>query len=350
MRPAGTFDEFYSQDMAVLRTRFQWVMLILGLVFLFGIFPLIADYYLLSIANFIGITIIGALGLQIVLGYCGQISIGHMAFVAVGGYTTGIITHHLGWSWLLAMPAAVVVTPLVGLIFGLPALRIKGFYLALSTMAAHFILIWIFMHGGTITGAHNGLPVPNADLGFMVIQSEKAYFFLIATLTVLATFLAKNLIRMKLGRALIAVRDNDIAAEFMGINVFRYKMIAFAIASAYAGLAGALYAPYIGNLMPEMFPFMESLWYIGYLIVGGMGSITGVYFGVIFLLLLKQAVLITSPILAAIIPTFTDSILASLLMIFFGLVIALFLIFEPRGLYHRWEIIKSSIRLWPFPY
>ena len=144
MRPAGTFDEFYSQDMAVLRTRFQWVMLILGLVFLFGIFPLIADYYLLSIANFIGITIIGALGLQIVLGYCGQISIGHMAFVAVGGYTTGIITHHLGWSWLLAMPAAVVVTALVGLIFGLPALRIKGFYLALSTMAAHFILIWIF--------------------------------------------------------------------------------------------------------------------------------------------------------------------------------------------------------------
>lgn len=350
MRPCGTFDEFYDQDMAICRTRFQWVVLIGGLIFLFGVYPQIADYYLLTMANIIGVIVIAALGLQILLGYCGQISLGHVAFVASGAYITAILTHHLGWVWIAALPCAIVGSALVGLLFGLPALRIRGFYIALSTMAAHFLIMWLILHGGDVTGAYNGLSVPPPHFGSIVISSEKGFFYLIMVVMVLATFLAKNLTRMKLGRAFIAIRDNDLAAEFMGINIFYYKLVAFSIASAYAGTAGALYASYLGMLTPGHFSFLESIWYLGYVIVGGMGSITGVYFGVIALQVLKQVVMIASPTIGAAVPAISVGVLPALMQIVFGLVIALFLIFEPRGLHHRWEVLKSSIRLWPFPY
>jgi len=350
MRPCGTFDERYGQDMAIVRTRFQWVMLIVGIGLFLGVYGQVSGYFMLCIANTIGITIIAALGLQILLGYCGQISIGHMAFVAVGAYTTGMLTYHLGWPWIAAFPVAVVASALVGVAFGIPALRIKGFYLALSTMAAHFIIMWAILHGGEITGGAFGLPVPPPKFGAVVINSERAFFYLIMAFVLMMTFLAKNLVRTKLGRAFIAVRDNDVAAEFMGINIVSHKLLAFGIASGFAGAAGALYAPYLGNLAVEQFAFIESLWYIGYLIVGGMGSITGVYFGVTSLVTLKHLIMVGSSELAGIVPALSSGISAALMQIFFGTVIALFLIFEPLGLHHRWETAKSSIRLWPFPY
>jgi len=350
MRPAGTFDESYSQDMAIVRTRFQWIMLIAGLIFLFGVLPQISSYYVLTLANLIGITVIGALGLQILLGYCGQISMGHMAFMGVGAYVTGIMMSHLGLPWFAALICAAAASALLGLVFGLPALRIKGFYLALSTMAAHFIIIWAIWHGGDITGGVYGLSIPRPHIGEFVIKGEKSFFYLIMIFMVIMTFIAKNLVRMKLGRALIAIRDNDIAAEFMGINVFYYKLVAFTIASAFAGVSGALYALYLGNIAPEQFAFLDSLWYIGYLIIGGLGSITGVFFGVTFLLALRQVVMIAAPTISVVMPGLSEGILAATMQITFGSVIALFLIFEPRGLYHRWEVAKSTIRLWPFPY
>jgi len=349
MKPCGTYDEFYSQDMAIVRTRFQWLMLIVSLSALFAC-PLFLSDYLISVINIIGITIIAALGLQILTGYCGQLSLGHVAFVAIGAYISSMLTYHLNWSWLAALPCAIIGSALFGLIFGLPALRIKGFYLALSTMAAHFIVIWLILHGGTVTGAQDGLPVPAIDFGPLSIINEQNFFYLIIGIMVITTFAAKNLVRMRLGRAFIAIRDNDIAAEFMGINVFYYKMVAFVIASAYAGLAGALYAPYFGIISTGHFAFIESLWYLGFLIVGGLGSITGVYFGVIFLFLLRQLVMIAGPEIPNIIPGLSESVMPAMMQIFFGTVIALFLIFEPRGIYHRWEMVKSSIRIWPFPY
>ena len=349
MRPCGTFDESYSQDMAICRTRFQWVMLILGLVLLFAVVPFFG-YSWLNFINLAAIFIVATLGLQIIMGYCGLVSIGHMAFIAVGAVVTASLTHHLGWSWIAALPVAVIVTALVGLVFGLPTFRIKGFYIALSTMAAHFIIIWVIVHGGEVTGGDSGLSVPPPAFGNIVIDSEGSFFYFNMIFLVLMTFLAKNLVRMKLGRAFIAIRDNDIAAEFMGINIFRYKLIAFVIGSAFAGVAGALLAPYYGFILADSFPFVESIWFIGYIIIGGVGSITGVYFGVIFFMVLKQLVLLGGPMVVVAFPAIGMGVVASLLKMLFGLVIILFLIFEPRGLYHRWEVVKSSIRLWPFPY
>ena len=350
MRPAGTFDESYGQDMAILRTRFQWIVLLLALVFLFGVFPLIADRYLMGVANLIGITIIAALGLQLMMGYCGLVSMGHMAFMAVGGYTTAILTYHLGWPWIATIPVSIIASAIVGTLFCLPALRIKGFYLVLATMGAHFIIMWIIYHGGDITGAQDGLPAPVPQFGGLVVESRNQFFYLIMIAMVVMTLLAKNLVRMKLGRALVAIRDNDIAAEFMGINVFGYKIIAFSVGAAFAGVAGSIYAAYLGSVMPEYYPFIESLWYMGYCIIGGLGSITGVYFGVIFLLVLRQLMMIAAPALESIVPIAGVDIFGPTMQIVFGLVVVLFLVFEPRGLYHRWETTKSSIRLWPFPY
>lgn len=350
MRPCGTFDSSYAQDMAICRTRFQWVMLIAFLLFLFGVLPQISGNYVLGVISLMGITIIAALGLNILTGYCGQISLGHAAFVGVGAFTSAILTNHLGWSWWATVPCAAFVTVLVGLIFALPALRVKGFYLALATLAGHFIITWAILHGDKITGGAAGLIVGVPKLGNITINTEKEFFFLIMGFTVALTFIAKNLVRGKLGRNLIAIRDNDIAAGFMGVDIFRYKLIAFAIASAYAGIAGSLLAPYFGSVLIEQFPLMDSIWYIAYIIVGGMGSITGTIFGVAFLKLLTQGVMMTGPIIGNLFPAISGTIVSSMLLIVFGVVIILFMIFEPRGLYHRWEIAKSSFRVWPYSY
>lgn len=348
MRPCGTFDRSYAQDMAIFRTRFQWLVLIMGLLFLFGVFPQFASNYLISVANMIGITIIAAHGLNILTGACGLISLGHAAFVAVGAYISAMLTQHLGLSFWAALPCAAIGTGLVGLIFGLPSLRVKGFYIAVTTLAAHFIIIWAISHGGTLTGGTEGLFVPAINLGGMVFASERQFFFLIMGFVVLMTFFAKNLLRTRVGRAFVAIRDDDIAAEFTGINIFHYKVLAFFIGTAFAGVAGSLYAHYIRMLTPEYFSFMESVWYVGYIIVGGMGSVAGTIFGVIFLKLLAQAAMIAGPIVGNAIPAISSGAVSGFMQISFGVIIILFLVFEPRGLNHRWNTAKALMRIWPF--
>jgi branched-chain amino acid transport system permease protein len=349
-RPCGVFDRNYSQDMAICRTRFQWAALIGFLLLLFGVFPLFASEYLLGVVNFIAITVIAVLGLQFLTGYCGQISIGHAAFMAVGAYTSAILTGHLGWSFWVALPCAAISAGIAGLIFAVPALRIKGFYIAVTTLAAHFVIMWAIVHGGDLTGGVMGLSAPAPKLGGLVFNSEKKFFFLIVLFAAVMTFFAKSIARGKIGRAFIAIRDNDIAAEFMGINVFAYKVLAFAIACLYAGVAGSLYAHYLGHVNEELFPLIESIWMLGMVIVGGPGSITGAIFGAAFIRLLSYGVYYLGPLVGAAIPTIEMSIANASTKLVFGLVIILFLVIEPRGLYHRWEIILAKIRLWPFPH
>ena len=350
MRPGGTFDTRYTQDMAILRTRFQWVMFILFLMFLFGLFPLLAGDQWLSVVSMIGIVIIAAIGLNILTGCCGQISLGHAAFVGLGAYISGSLSHYFGWSFWVALPCAALGTSLMGLLVGLPALRIKGFYIAVSTVAAHFIIMWIIIHARSVTGGVEGLSVPLVSLGSIVFDTERKSYFLIMGFTVLFAMLARNLVRTRVGRAFIAIRDNDIAAEFMGINVFRYKILAFATCSAYAGIAGSLLAHYVGIITPQYFTFVDSIWYLGYIIVGGMGSITGAIFGVISLKLLGHMAMFAGPQMSQFIPVLAGTTAAGLMRVLFGVVIILFLVFEPRGLYHRWQVIKTSLQVWPFPY
>jgi branched-chain amino acid transport system permease protein len=350
MRPGGIFDVSYAQDMAIIRTRFQWIAFIGLLVLLFGVVPFVASRLWLSVMNTMAITIIAALGLNILTGYTGQINLGQAAFVAVGAYISAGLSHFLGWSFWVTLPCAAIGTGLIGLLFSLPSLRIKGFYIAVSTLAAQVIILWIIIHASNVTGGVQGLSVPPPAIGDFVFDNEQKFYFLIMGFTALLVFLAKNIVRTRVGRALIAIRDNDIAAEFMGVNIFRYKIFAFVTCSVYAGIAGALLAHYLGLITPEYFPATDSVWYLGYLIVGGMGSITGTIFGVLFLKLIGQLIVMGGPPLGELIPAFGGTIVYSMLRFVFGAVIVLFLIFEPRGLYHRWQMLKASTRIWPFPY
>ncbi|MCG6912228.1 MAG: branched-chain amino acid ABC transporter permease [Deltaproteobacteria bacterium] len=340
----GTFHENYAEDMAVFQTRLQWGASA-ALVFLLCICPLFSSDRMLTILTTIGIAVISVHGLNILTGYCGQISIGHSGFMAVGGYTSAILCAKLGWPFWAALPCGAVAAGIAGLLFGLPSLKIKGFYLIMATIAAQFIIIWFIIQLRGITGGTDGLLVPKPMLGPIALSSKTNYYYLVMIFAALATITAHNIVRTRAGRAFIAIRDNDLAAEVMGVSLWSYKLQAFFIGCIYAGAAGSLLIHYVRFASIEQFPFMDSVWYLGMLIVGGMGNTAGAIFGVIALKLLDELVTIIGPVLAAAV---APQAAASLALISHGLIIIIFLIFEPRGLHHRWEMIKNYFRLWPF--
>lgn len=349
-RPSGVRDFSYAQDMAVIRTNWQWAMTIGALVLLFTS-PLFLSTALVNLINYIGITIIAVQGLNIVMGYCGQISLGQAAFMGVGAYIAGVLAAKLGLNCLVTLPCAAIGAGIVGAIFALPAARIKGFYLAMATLAAQFIIPALVRHPlADITGGTNSLMVPAPEIGGMVFNTPEKMFYLIGPLTVLLIFFAKNLARTGVGRAFVAIRDNDLAAEVAGVNVFRYKVIAFFICSAYAGVAGWTWAYWMRAINPDHFILTNSIWFLGMLIVGGAGSITGGCFGVIFLRVLDFYLKDFGMWVATISPPLAVAVQGAGLPLLYGLVILLFIIFEPRGLAHRWEVFKSSYRLRPFAY
>jgi branched-chain amino acid transport system permease protein len=341
---SGIFNENYAQDMAIFRTRRDWRILSAFLVVLFAC-PLFSSDRILTILTMMGIAVISVHGLNILTGYCGQISIGHAGFMAVGGYTSAILCAKLGLPFWAALPCGALAAGIAGLIFGLPSLKIKGFYLIMATIAAHFIIIWTIIQLRSITGGPDGLSVPTPTIGSIVLSSKTNYFYLVMVLTCMATLLAKNIVRTRAGRAFIAIRDNDLAAEVMGISLWSYKLQAFFIGCVYAGVAGSLLIHYIAFASTDQFPFMDSVWYLGMLIVGGMGSTAGAIFGAVALKLMDEMVTMAGPILSAAV---APQAAASLALISHGLVIIIFLVFEPRGLHHRWEMIKAYFRLWPF--
>jgi branched-chain amino acid transport system permease protein len=342
--PSGVYQASYGQDMAIFRTKTHWVVLLAFLAFLFTM-PAYSSDRLLTVVTIIGITIISVLGLNILTGYCGQISLGHAGFMAVGGYVSAILTMKLGWSFWAALPCAGLGAGLVGIVFGLPSLKIKGFYLIMATVAAHFIIIWIILQFYSITGGADGMAVRRPEIGDFIFKSKASYFYLVMIITCLAVYLAKNIVRTRAGRAFIAIRDNDLAAEVMGVNLFVYKLTAFFIGCVFAGISGSLLVHYYAYISTDHFPFMNSVWYLGMLIVGGMGSTAGVIFGTVFLKLLDELVTVVGPMLPG---WLAPQAAASLGLIMRGMVIILFLIFEPRGLVHRWDLIKAYYRRWPF--
>lgn len=347
--PSGTYNVDYAKDMAVVRTRAQWVLLVVFLVFLAALphIPVIGSRYYLGMINTALIWLVAVYGLNILTGYCGQISLGHAAFMGVGAYSSGILIAKFGWPFWASLPTAIVITALVGIIFGLPALRLKGLYLIMTTMAAQFIIMYVVVHIPQLTGGGEGMSVPTATLGGIVIDTAESNYYLIIVSTVLATFLSVNIARSQMGRAFVAIRDNDIAAEVMGIDLTKYKLLAFAIGCAFAGWAGALWANYSQIITQEQFTLWGSLWFLGMLIVGGGGTVLGAILGTIFIRGLFEATTIFAPPLSKMLHFGLVSI-GSIGQIIFGLVIILFLVFEPRGLAHRWAIFKSYYRLWPF--
>jgi branched-chain amino acid transport system permease protein len=336
--------------MALFRTRSSWIWFGVLLAFLFTA-PLYWGNYWLGVVNLIGITIIAALGLNILTGYCGQLSIGHAGFIAVGAYTSAVLTNRFELPFLVGLFAGGFSAGLVGVIFGLPSLRLKGFYLAISTIAAQFIIIWVINHWKSVTGGFDGITVPYASIGGLVFRSEASQFYLIMTITIIVVFLTNNLTKTRAGRAFVAIRDNDLAARAMGINLFRYKLLAFFIGCFLAGIAGSLLAHWIGSLNAEQFTLTQSILYIGMIIIGGLGTTLGPILGVAFLRLLQE--LLTVQLIPSVERTFTSmpaGFATGLTPLIFGLVIILFLVLEPRGLNHRWAVVRSAVRLWPFSY
>ena len=348
--PAGTRNYTYAQDMAIFRTKTHWALLLVLLIILFTA-PLYWGNYWLGVANLIGITIIAAIGLNILTGYCGQLSIGHAGFIAVGAYTAAVLTNRLELPFLVGLISAGFTAGLVGLIFGIPSVRVKGFYLAITTIAAQFIIIWVINHWSSVTGGFIGISVPLASIGGFVFRSETSQFYLIMSITAICIFFAKNLARTRVGRAFIAIRDNDLAAEVMGINLFRYKLLAFFIGCFLAGIAGSLLAHWIGFMNAEQFSLTESILYIGMIIIGGLGTTIGPILGVVFIRLLQQVLTVQLvPLLESTFTALPAGFATGVTPMLFGLVIVLFLILEPRGIAHRWALFKSAYRLWPFSY
>ncbi|MBM3119131.1 MAG: branched-chain amino acid ABC transporter permease [Chloroflexi bacterium] len=347
--PCGTRNYDYARDMAVLRTKTHW-MLFIGLLAVVFTAPLYWSNYWLGVANLIGITIIAAIGLNILIGYCGQLSIGHAGFMAIGAYTTAVLTGKLGFPFLGGLICSGFTAGFIGLIFGLPSVRVKGFYLAITTIAAQFIIIWVINHWAPVTGGFVGLKVPYASIGDFIFRSKASQFYLIMVIAALCILFDKNLARGRIGRAFIAVRDNDLAAEVMGINLAYYKLLAFFIGCFLAGIAGALFAHWVGFLNAESFTLSDSILYIGMVIIGGLGTTLGPVLGAILIRLLQQGIMYISPLLEGTFPTLPAGFTTGIGPMVFGLVIILFLVFEPRGLAHRWMLFKAAYRLWPFSY
>ena len=345
--PCGTRNYSYAEDAAIIRTRTQWALFIGFLALLFTA-PLYLGDYSLSIANLIGITLIAATGLNILVGYCGQLSIGHAGFIAVGAYTSAILSTKLGLPFPAALLCSGLMAGVIGLIFGIPSVRIKGFYLAITSIAAQFIILWIIYRWTGLTGGANGISAPYASIGTFLFDTEGKQYYLIIGIAAICIFFAKNIARTKVGRAFIAIRDNDLAAEVMGVNLFYYKLLAFFIGCFMAGIAGSLLAHWTGSISTENFSFTDSILYVGMIIIGGLGTTLGPILGVMLIRLMDVGVTQLTPVLQLTFSSLPSGFATGIAPTLFGLIIILFLIFEPRGLAHRWALFKASYRLWPF--
>ena len=344
----GGFRTSYSSDERI----FDTVAPIIGVLLLIGalaLAPRFGTTYWLDVLNRIGIAIIGALGLNILVGYTGQISIGHAAFLAVGAYSTAILEVNAGLPFYLAIPLAALVTSGFGLIFGIPSLRLKGLYLAIATLAAHFITTYGIVHWESMTKGVLGFMVPPATVFGLPLDSDARVFYLIFALVIPATFFTKNLFRTRVGRAFIAIRDRDVAAGVMGVSLYRYKLLAFVISSFYAGVAGGLMAHHSRILFPDSFTLLVAIDYLAMVIIGGLGSILGAIFGAIFMTLLPEVLKLGATSLTGVYPN-AFGLIASTRDIVFGLAVILFLMYEPQGLARIWLRVRSYWKLWPYAY
>jgi len=344
--PCGTFNTRPEEDMAILRTKTQWVMLAIGLVFFFTLALYLPMDWLVWLIM-LGIYIVAILGLHVLTGLCGQFSMGHAAFMLVGAYTAALLGNQGVPAWL-TLPIAGILAGVVGLAFGTPALRIKGFYLVMSTIAAQFIITWIVREGSWSGGVY-GTAVPDLTIAGKSV-GYVGYWWLTMGIGLVMLFFAKNIQRTATGRKFIAVRDNDLAAEVMGINLFRTKMLAFFIGCFFAGVAGWLWAHFMGHITPDQFNFQLSLIFLGMIIVGGMGSTTGVLLGAVILRIMEKLVDWISHELGEALPSVSVQIFPAMSLIVFAAVVMFFIMVEPRGAYHRWERMKIYYRLHPFSF
>ena len=357
-RECGNYKKTYRADMALFPVPLQRYTIIAVIIIFYILFPLLANEYALNLASLIGIACISAIGLNILTGYTGQISVGHAAFMMVGAYTAAILNTRYGVSFLLCIPAAGIMAALVGSFFGSPSLRVKGLYLAIATLAAQFIIEWVINHWTWVSGgAFSSIYVNPPDLFGWTPATKDAEailrykYYIGFVFLAMAVVFALNLFRSPVGRAFVAIRDQDIAAEIIGINIFRYKITAFAISSFYAGVGGALYCFFYEVANYESFTLIISIDYLAMIIIGGMGSVLGAILGAIFISLLPIVLDITGTWFG---DTFmggaNTEIMANVQVVTFGALIIFFIVVEPEGLNRLYRNIKSYFRVWRFSY
>jgi branched-chain amino acid transport system permease protein len=352
-RECGVLKTTYEADMALYPLPIaRWTVAAIAAL-MFVVLPLTVHEYYLSVINLVSIAVVGALGLNILVGYTGQISIGHGAFMSVGAYTAANFATRLDLPFWICLPLGGLMAAAVGAVVGIPSLRIKGLYLAIATLAAQLIIEWTINHVTWISGGvQASIQVQRPDLlGYEIASQREMYFFLLF-FVVLALVGAMNLVRSRIGRAFIAIRDHDIAAEIIGINIFRYKLLAFAISSFYAGVTGVLYTYYFGIANYEQFQIVVSIDYLAMIIIGGLGSVLGSVFGAIFVTLLPIAIRWGMEAFGGLF--FSQqavlNIIPNLRLILFGALIIFFLVVEPEGLNRLWRNIRNYFRVWPFAY
>lgn len=349
MTPAGDFRGSYRADTTIFPTRNARIAMVAGLALLCAA-PLVAGRYELGLLITIGFSAIAALGLNILVGFTGQISIGHAAFFGFGAFASALLAEqHVPVP--LAIWGAGLMTAVVGLVFGAPAARLKGLYLAIATLAAQFILEDFFARARWFSGGVAGRVTEPYALFGMRFDREETYFYIVLAHVVVMFIAAANLMRTRDGRALIAVRDHYLSAEMMGINLAYYRTLSFGIASFYAGVAGALYAHYLLFVSVEAFNILYSIQFLAMIIIGGLGSVMGSMMGAAFMVLLPEVVQSGADLLAggaidrALRLGTSISFLREMAI---GAAIILFLIFEPDGLAHRWRMIRAYWKLYPF--
>jgi branched-chain amino acid transport system permease protein len=349
MTPTGDYRDSYPADMRIFPTRNSRRAMLVAIALCCAA-PLVLDRYALSLMINIGMLGIAALGLNILVGFTGQISIGHAAFFGFGAFASAGFAE-LGVPVPLAMPLAALATTVIGLVFGLPAARLKGLYLAIATLAAQFILEDFFARAQWFSGGVAGRVTDAPSLFGVMLDTDARYFYLVLFWVVVSFGAAANLMRTRDGRALVAVRDHYLSAEMMGVNLAYYRTLSFGIASFFAGLGGALYAHYLRFVSVEAFTILFSIQFLAMVIIGGLGSVMGSLLGACFMVLLPEVV---QAIADALQGGAIDRALklggsiAFLREMTIGAAIIVFLVFEPEGLARRWRLIKAYWKLYPY--
>jgi branched-chain amino acid transport system permease protein len=336
-----TFKTSYEQDIALAKHGGHrlWYGLLIAVLL---VAPFLLPEYWLAQLSFVLIYSIVGLGLMLLAGFTGQVSIGHAAFMGVGAYAQAYLTNH-GIPFFVALAIGMTLSAAVGVIVGAPALRVKGIYLGIATLSFGFIVEEIFARWEDVTGGNAGLSVKPPEIFGLKLDTDTSFYYLCLGLCVIVTLAVLNLLRAPTGRAFVAIRDSEISAQSMGINLARYKGLAFAISAAVAGIAGALYAHKMRFISPDQFSLIQSIDLLLLVVVGGLGFVHGAFLGAIFLITLPQLIALGKDYLP-------DAIggAAGLQAVIYGIVLVAFVLFEPLGLYGRWLKIRTWFQMFPF--
>lgn len=340
----GTLKESYIADAALFDSRTQRIWLAMAGALLL-LFPFMASDYWLYLACLVSINVAGATGLNILTGYTGLVSLGQAAFMGLGAYTVAIVQARWDTPVLFNLLAGGFVAMLGGIVVGLPSLRVKGLYLAIATIAASFIAHFLFANL-RLTGGTAGLTLQPATVFGVALDTSFRLYWVIVPVTLLMLLGAANLFRTRIGRAFIAIRDRDISAEVLGIPLLRYKLLSFGLSSFYAGVAGGLWAYFFRVVTPESFPLLMSIFFLAAIIVGGMGSILGSILGAVFMTMVPELLKLIVDLLPG--GSELAVFLSPVRTMVFGLLIIVFLVFEPQGLAEMWRRLRRFFHLWPF--